>query len=700
MTETSKAPHTNRLASASSPYLLQHADNPVDWFPWGEEAFQKARDENKLIFLSIGYSSCHWCHVMAHESFENEDIAALMNEHFVNVKVDREEHPDVDKIYMDAIVAITGQGGWPLSAFLTPELKPFYGGTYYPPADRYGRPGFPRVLTAIAKAWNDDPEKILTDANNLTEHITERLTLVLPEDNVDVSSNMFHTAVQSLEKSYDPEWGGFGSAPKFPPHGALNLLLRYARNNPKSSATAMLSQTLTRMARGGIYDHLGGGFARYSVDHKWLVPHFEKMLYDNAQLTHIYLEAHQLTGDPTFLTVAKETMDYVLRDMTDDDGGFYSAEDADSEGVEGKFYVWSPAEIVDILGAKDADIFNSYYDVTEAGNFEGHSILNVPVAPVEMANTLKLSEAQLRATLDPMRATLLKARDTRIGPGLDDKVLVSWNSMMISAFALGYEVSGDTRYRDAAQRAATFMATTMMHGDGDLHHSYRKGKAHIPAHQDDYATLILAFMDVYEISFDPVWIDRADTLMAAMLRKFYDRESGLFYFTSDEHKHLLTRSRSTSDSQVPSGNASAALALLRLATFTGNTEYDAKGRRILDVNSAGMMQSGQWFGHMLVAADFTLNPPKEIAIVGQPDSDETKAMLTALRQCFIPNRVLSVLDPTSSNAANHQKRIPLLKGKTTAAGATTAYVCENFTCKQPVSNPDDLLKQLGVSRNN
>jgi hypothetical protein len=691
--------HTNRLIHETSPYLLQHAYNPVDWHPWGEEAFSLAKRMNKAIFLSIGYSACHWCHVMAHESFEDEATAKLMNENFVNIKVDREEHPDVDRIYMESVTALTGRGGWPLSVFLTPELKPFYGGTYFRPYNPRGQQQgtFPFLLTAIAKAWESKRELIVADADKLSAHVKSLVSMSLPSDGSELPTNLLAKASAGLETAFDPKQGGFSGAPKFPPHGALELVLRQYRHDRDKDTLRMLTVTLDRMAAGGIYDQLGGGFARYAVDNVWLVPHFEKMLYDNAQLANIYLEAFQLTANPLYKKVARETLDYVLRDMTDAAGGFYAAEDADSEGEEGTFYVWSLEEITTILG-KQAALFNEYFGVTQKGNFEGHNILNRPIPHEVFARDHELDPAELQSRLDVMRKKLMQVRDKRIRPGRDDKVLTAWNGLMISSFVLGYQALENPRYRDAALKAAGFMAATMMNDRGDLLHTYRNGKATLPAYQDDYAALILAFMHVYELSFDPAWLDRADLLTQSMIAKFWDEEAGTFFYTSSEHKHLLARSRSISDTQVPAGNSSAAMALLRLAKFIDNKDYFTKGERILVANKSGMERGGRWLGHMMVAADFYLDSPKEIAIVGPRDDAATAALLRIAHQNFLPNRIVALIDPDQDNADALRKQIPLLEHRPLLNGKPAAYVCENYTCKKPVSTAAELAAQLGLKQ--
>jgi uncharacterized protein YyaL (SSP411 family) len=529
----------NKLAAETSPYLLQHQNNPVDWHPWGPEALERSKREQKPIFLSIGYSACHWCHVMEHESFENAEIAAVMNEHFVNIKVDREERPDLDHIYMSAVQLMTGRGGWPMSVFLTPDLQPFYGGTYWPPFPRMGMPGFDQVLFAVADAWQNRREHVLEQAGKLTEHIASLGEAARGEH--DLSLKSIQQAGLQLERSFDYHHGGFGGAPKFPHPMDLQLLLRLWKRHRQAGVLDMVTKTLDKMAGGGMYDQLGGGFHRYSVDERWLVPHFEKMLYDNALLTAAYVEAYQATGNEEYARVARETCDYVLRDLTDPAGGFYSTEDADSEGEEGKFYVWTPAEVAEVLGDEMAEDFCYAYDVSGPGNFEGQSILNMP-KPLDVCAKVrnKLFE-QFRAEMHTARTKLLEVREKRVRPGRDDKVLVAWNGLMIDALARAAGALGEPSYLDVAVKAAEFILREMRRADGRLLHTWRAGQAKFDAYLDDYAALANALVSLYEATFDERYIDEAVRLVETMLKHFADAEAGGFFYTADDHEQLIAR---------------------------------------------------------------------------------------------------------------------------------------------------------------
>ncbi len=693
-----KAP-ANHLAGATSPYLLQHAHNPVDWYPWGEEALNRAKAENKPIFLSIGYSACHWCHVMERESFEDPATAKIINEQFIAIKVDREERPDLDEIYMTAVQLLTGQGGWPLSAFLTPELKPFYGGTYFPPEERSGMPSFGRVLRAVAEAWRERPDEVARGAKQVVEAL-EANAAPEPAAGGRVDASLPAAAVAALRAQFDPQWGGFGGAPKFPPSGAIALLLREHRHAGEADALRMATVTLNRMARGGIHDQIGGGFHRYSVDARWLTPHFEKMLYDNAILARLYLEAWQATGHKRYRRVAAGIFDYVLRDMTDPGGGFHSAEDADSEGEEGRFYVWRPEEIRAAMGEADAARFNDYYGVTEPGNFEGRNILHVAKKPSEVAGALGISEAELEKRLDPMRRKLLAERQRRVRPGKDDKVLAAWNGMMISALARGYQVLGDRRYLEAAEKAARVVLEEMLR-DGTLMRSYRGsggagqgGASRLPGYLDDYAEMARALVDLYEASFDLRWLEAADRLADKMTADFWDEEHGGFFYTTAEHKNLLVRTKPLYDGAVPSGNSTATLVLLRLAKLLDRGEYTEKAQRVLSWASAAMRRQPRAHLDLLVAAEFHLRPGREIAVAGDPTSSETRALVDVVHGRFLPNKVLALAPVDGAAHERAAERIPLLRGKTMLAGKPTVYVCENFACKQPVHDPAALAQLL------
>jgi uncharacterized protein len=578
---------TNRLQYESSPYLLQHAQNPVDWYPWGEEALRRAVDENKPIFLSVGYSACHWCHVMEHESFENAAIAEQLNLHFVCIKVDREERPDVDQIYMTAVQIITGRGGWPMSVFLTPKLQPFFGGTYWPPAPRMGMPGFNQVLAAVIDAWQNRQELAHQQAAQLTQRI--EAVALHDQGQTELTRALLDGAESYLRKAFDATHGGFGAAPKFPHAMDLQLLLRIWHrkgDKPDDALLDIVRLTLDKMAAGGIYDHLGGGFARYSVDDRWLVPHFEKMLYDNALLGAAYLDSFLATGNVEHHRIVCETLDYVLRDMTDPRGGFYSTEDADSEGVEGKFYVWDPAEIHEVLGAEIGERFCAVYDVTDEGNFEGHSILNLPKRIDQVAALRGWPETELRAQLALARDQLLERRRQRVAPGKDDKVIVSWNGLMIDTLARAGRGLNEPRYRDAAVRAAEFLRDEMWR-DGRLLHCWRLGKPTLAAYLDDYSTLANALVSLYEATLDPQWLDWSFTLMDQVLQRFADPAGGPLFYTADDHERLITRTKDLQDSSVPSGNAMAATALLRLGHLGHRVDYLEQAESIL--GSAGRL---------------------------------------------------------------------------------------------------------------
>ncbi|MEW6356491.1 MAG: thioredoxin domain-containing protein [Planctomycetota bacterium] len=684
--------HANRLIDSTSPYLLQHAHNPVDWYPWGDEALGRAREEDKPIFLSIGYSACHWCHVMERESFENEEIAQVMNEHFICIKVDREERPDLDEIYMNAVQLMTGSGGWPLNVFLTPDLKPFYGGTYWPPEDRYGRTGFKRVLDAVAETYRERRGEVEQSADRLRQALSG-LGKTAPSEGA-LTDKPIQQAVRELAERFDAAWGGFGSAPKFPQAPVISLLLRHYRRTGDEEALRMATVTLDRMALGGMYDHLGGGFHRYSTDREWLTPHFEKMLYDNAQLAAVYLEAYQVTGNRLYRRTAKETLDFVLRDMTDDAGGFHSTRDADSEGEEGKYYVWDREEILDVLGEGDGALFCEYYSVTEGGNFEGRNILHVRTPIEEFAKKRGEGEVALQLRLDRMRRKLLSVRGLRVPPGKDDKILSDWNGLMISALARGYQVLGDETYRAAAEGAAGFILTKMKSGDRLLH-AYRKGRGHIDGNLDDYAFMTAALLDLYEATFDIRWVKEALDLADAMARRFWDAPNGGYFFTAEGRADLIVRTKSAYDGATPAGNAVAALALLRLARLTDKADFAEKAEKTLLAFRAQMGRLPAGHASLLAALDFHLGPVKEIAVCGEEDRSETQALLTAVRLRYLPNKVVALYDPQAGNAKEAARLLPLLQGKEAIKSAPTAYVCVDRTCSAPVTSPTALAELLG-----
>ncbi|OGC78653.1 MAG: thioredoxin [candidate division Zixibacteria bacterium RBG_16_50_21] len=673
--------HSNRLKNEKSPYLLQHADNPVDWYPWGEEAFQKAKKENKPIFLSVGYSTCHWCHVMEHESFENPEIAAVMNQNFVSIKVDREERPDVDNIYMQTMVAMTGSGGWPLSAFLTPEGKPFFGGTYFPPEDGYGRPGFKTVLLAIADAWKNKTEEIIRTTQEIQNFLDRQAS---GTSSGEVSETLLKAAIQNMADSYDSTYGGFGQAPKFPMSHNLSFLLTYWYRYDDSHALEMTEKTLQKMAQGGIYDHLGGGFHRYSTDQYWLAPHFEKMLYDQAILSRTYLEAYQATKNLFYAQVAREIFDYVLRDITHPQGGFYSAEDADSEGKEGKFYVWKPQEIKEILGEKDGELFCQIYDVTETGNFEGENILHLQKPVDLLAKIHNLHQSELQDFLTDSKATLFKAREKRIRPHRDDKILTDWNGLMIASLAYGYQVLGEQKYLLAAENAADFILENLQKRGRLLKH-YRQGAAPVSGYLDDYAFYIHGLIELYQASFDARWLKEALRLTDEMIRLFWDEKNKGFFFTGADGEKLIVRTKEIYDGAIPSGNSVALYDLLRLSRLTMNQEYSKLAEQSLESFMGSVKRSPSSYSQMLIAADFYLGPTKEVVIVGGPNHHDTQRMIEKVGELFVPRKV--VLKYSSDhNGTELRKMVPYLGGLVAKDGAATAYVCENFVCQLPTSD--------------
>jgi len=684
----------NRLAGETSPYLLQHSGNPVDWYPWGEEALAKARREDKPILLSIGYAACHWCHVMERESFENEEIARLMNELFVPIKVDREERPDLDEIYMAAVQIMTGSGGWPLTLFLTPDLKPFFGGTYFPPEDRWGRVGFATVLGEVSRIYREERGNIVRSAEGLTEHL-KTLAKVPPSTNL-LTADLLREAVGEWQARFDSREGGFTPAPKFPPATTLSLLLRFYHQHRDDEALQMAELTLQRMAAGGMYDQLGGGFHRYSTDAHWLVPHFEKMLYDNALLARAYLEAFQVTGKEDYARVASQTLDYVLREMQDPEGGYYSSQDADSEGVEGKFFVWSENEVRQILGP-EAELFCRFYDVTREGNWEGANVLHRPHTRAEFASALRLAPEEVERRLAAARSLLFAAREKRVKPGLDDKVLTSWNGLMIIAMARAYRVLGEERYLTSARRAARFILERMVAG-GRLLATYRAGQAKLLGYLDDHAFLMGGLIEMFESDFDLSWLDAAMRLAGQLERLFWDEEGSAFYFTGADHEQLLYRSKPGYDGAMPSGNSVAAFYLLRLAAYTGVAAYEARARDILHTFHAQMRRAPTGFPQMLSAADYYLARKREVAVVGAERSPATRDGLRRLWRLFTPNEVLALLDPDWPHRREVEEKVPLLEGKTALDGATTFYLCENYACQTPTRELDKVEQALRTAR--
>jgi hypothetical protein len=688
---SSRPRRKNRLANETSPYLLQHAENPVDWHPWGPEALERARRENKPIFLSIGYSACHWCHVMERESFEDEAIAGVLNAHFIPIKVDREERPDLDEVYMTATQLLTGSGGWPMSVFLTPDLKPFYAGTYFPPEDRTGMPSFRRVLETLVEWWKTRRGELAENAEKVGAAVATAVA-VAPSAGA-LSGALLDRAVAELRADYDPQHGGFGGAPKFPPSMSLELLLRRWSASKDPSLLSIVEHTLDAMARGGVYDHLGGGFHRYSTDARWLVPHFEKMLYDNALLARVYLAAFQATGKEAYARVVRETLDYALREMTRPEGGFFSTQDADAEGEEGKSFVWTPAEIDAVLGPEEGRLFERAYGVTPRGNFEGgRSVLHLPLSVEDLAVALDRPAPELGARLAASRSKLLAARGERARPGLDDKVLVAWNGLLLSALARAGAVLEEPRYGKAAEEAAAFLLGTMRRKDGTLLHTFRAGQAKGEGFLDDYACLAEGLLDLYEATFDPRWFAAARELAAKMVEIFGDAKDGGFFYTGGRHESLLARTKSPFDGAVPSGNSVAAHVLLRLAAFTGEADLAKKGEATLASFRAGMERTPGGHGYMLCALDLFLDPPREVAIAGAPGNAATRALLRAVRSAYDPNLVLALADPARPEAA---ETIPLLEGKAPIGGRPAAFVCRRFACRAPVTDPEALAKELG-----
>jgi len=677
----------NRLIHETSPYLLQHAHNPVDWYPWGDEAFAKSKAEDKPILLSIGYSSCHWCHVMAHESFEDESTARAMNDDFVNIKVDREERPDVDTIYMRAVVAMTGRGGWPLTAFLTPEGKPFFGGTYFPPEDRHGLPSFRKVLLSVSKTYRERRDEIQRSAETITAHVVQQ-DLAPAAPDTELSLSTLDRAVRTLSQQFDSAHGGFGSAPKFPQAMTLDFLLREYHRSGNTHALRMVERTLQKMARGGIYDQLGGGFHRYSVDERWLVPHFEKMLYDNALLSRLYLRAYQATGKPLYRRIVEETLDYVQREMTSPEGGFYSAQDADSEGEEGKFFVWTPDEIIAVLGEEEGSLFNQYFAIAEQGNFEGKNVLSVPRDPDVVAHLAELSFEQLEEVIDRARHRLFAAREKRVRPGRDEKIITSWNGWMLASFAEAARVLDRDEYQQTAARNADFILRELRR-DGQLLRIHKDGKSKLGGYLEDYASSSDGLLALYEATFDEKWFLEATALVDNMVSRFKDPLGACFYDTDGEET-LIARPMSREDGPTPSGNSLAADVLLRLAAVTGDTGYEDMAEEILRAMTRPAERLPGAFGHFLSVLSFYLSPPEEIAIIGDPSAADTLEMLNVVYGHYRPSKVVALGMPDEAG----EPVVPLLAGRTQLEGQATAYVCRRFTCQRPVTTATDLAAQL------
>jgi uncharacterized protein len=682
----------NRLAGETSPYLLEHADNPVDWFPWGDEALAMARTENKPILLSIGYSACHWCHVMARESFEDPAIAAQMNRDFINIKVDREERPDLDQVYMRAVQGMTGSGGWPMTVFLTPELVPFYGGTYFPPVDRYNMPGFPRVLLGVASAYRQDPEGVAQTAAALLAEL--RRMNAAQESSGTINVSTLEAAARSIARSYDARFGGFGSAPKFPAAQSLEFLLRCQQRTDDAQLLEMVMHTCRRMAEGGMYDQLGGGFHRYSTDAEWLVPHFEKMLYDNALLARLYLHVYQVTDEPFYRRIVEETLDYVAREMTDASGGFYATQDADSEGVEGKFFVWSADEITALLGQEDGALFSAYYGVTEGGNFEGENILHVS-RPVEtVARAQQATVERLQAAIERGRRVLWEAREGRIKPGRDEKVLTAWNGLMLTSFAEAAAVLERADYRALAERNASFMLSELRRA-GSLLHVYKDGRAKQQGFLDDFACAAQGLLTLYETTGTLRWLEAAHILTDELIAEFWDEAEGGFFYNARSGEQLIVRQKDFFDNATPAGNSIAADVLLRLAVLLEQPDYQRKAVNIFRLMAESIARYPSGFGTLLGALDLYLSTPKEIVLVGDKTAEETRALAHEIWRRYLPNKVVAQSAGATDKAA---QLVPLLRDRPMLGERPTVYVCENYTCQQPVNDVQALAAQLDAPR--
>ena len=728
--------HTNRLINETSPYLLQHAHNPVDWYAWGEEALEKAKREDKPVLLSVGYSACHWCHVMEHESFENEEIAGLMNQHFVSIKVDREERPDIDNIYMQAVQAMTHSGGWPMTVFLTPDGRPFYGGTYFPPRDRRSgsqvMPGFPRVLISMAEAYKNRRQDVEEQATELANYLKQHSSMPLRGKNIapmgTLPLELLSNASRELAADFDPVHGGFGNAPKFPNTMALEFLLRIHQHRLRGEIGArstnpemeIVETSLQHMADGGIYDQLGGGFHRYSVDAEWLVPHFEKMLYDNALLSRLYLHAYLVTGKVSYRRIAEETLDYVVREMTSPEGGFYSTQDADSEGEEGKFFLWTPAEIEAVLPPGDAALFMHYYDVTRQGNFEGKNILHVVGAGVahpvgadlsrpqgeegtphgvgadlsrpggEEETHLESSPGDIHVQLRRSRELLFKAREQRVKPGRDEKILTSWNGLMLRSFAEAARHLDRADYLQVATRNAEFLLRELRR-EGRVLRTYKDGRGRLNGYLEDYAFLAGGLLALYEASFETRWFVEGRRLMDEAITLFADQQNGGFFDTGSDHEALVSRPKDIMDNATPAGNSVAAEVLLRLAAFTGEEKYRQRAGDYLRSLADIMVQHPQAFGHALGALDFAISQAKEIAIIGEVLGADTRNILGVINSRYLPASVLACAAPGDSEAI---EAIPLLVDRPLKGGQATAYVCQNFACQAPVNAPGELERLL------
>jgi uncharacterized protein len=693
----------NRLISESSPYLLQHAYNPVEWYPWGKESLKRAKEEGKPIFLSIGYSACHWCHVMAHESFEDEEIAKIMNENFINIKVDREERPDIDDIYQRVCQLTSGTGGWPLSVFLTPDQKPFYVGTYFPKYSRYGTPGFGTILNQLAEVYKTKKDEI----NSATKEFLQALThtakdLESQADNINLERSILDEAAVGLLQMGDPVYGGFGQTPKFPNPSNLLFMLYYYNISGITRFKDFVKFTADKMADGGIYDHLGGGFARYSTDQKWLVPHFEKMLYDNALLTQLYSKLYQISGSERYLKIIKETLDYVIREMTSPENGFYSAQDADSEGEEGKFYIWSKQEIFNNLGDETiANIFCEYYGVTQGGNFEGRNILNIRTSLKDLGQRYNKTPETIERIISDASKRLFELREKRVKPGRDDKILTSWNGLMISGFIRGYQVTNSKKYLEAAIKAINFIETKIVQRDNArLQRTFKNGVSKLNAYLDDYAFYVNALLDVFEVDSKPEYLEKAIIFTNSMIQHFWDDKDGNLYFTSDDHEQLIVRTKSLYDLAIPSGNSVAASNLLRLYYITENDDYLHKAERIMKAGARTAAENPFGFGQLLIAIYLYIKKPMEIIIIRKTEMKHESPMLTWLNRQFIPNGIIATING-NLQLQQLQKypffmnRIPSSKEEEDESSVKEhALVCKNFTCSLPIYSLQELEQHI------
>jgi len=684
--------HNNLLIHEKSPYLLQHASNPVNWYPWGDDAFQRAKKEDKPIFLSIGYATCHWCHVMAHESFEDQEVARVLNEHFVSIKVDREERPDIDQVYMSVCQALTGSGGWPLTIIMTPDGKPFFAATYIPKTARMGMKGIIDIFNRISDLWKNDRNRIVKASNDITEAIQEKS--IVNTDTLAVGKDTLRKAYEELYSGFDAKWGGFGKAPKFPTPHNLTFLLRWAERSSNSNALEIVKKTLKSMRQGGLFDQIGFGFHRYSTDEKWLAPHFEKMIYDQALLSIAYIEAYLKTKDQFYAQVGREIFTYILRDMTSPEGGFYSAEDADSEGEEGKFYLWKKDEVINKLGEKTGELFCQYYGITKQGNFENkHNIPHITTGEIDFIKLKKIDIERFRLKIEEARRILFDARDKRIHPLKDDKILTAWNGLMIAALAKGYQALGEELYLDAARKAANFILRNLRKSDGMLLRRYRKGEAAYSGYLNDYAFFVWGLIELYEATFDVNYLDEALSLNDVMIDHFWDKEHGGLYFSGKANETLIIRTKEAYDGALPSGNSVAALNFLRLSRLTGNIKLEKMADQLIKTFSTQLAGFPIGFTQFLSAVDYMIGPAIEIVIAGDPVKGTTREMIETVRNNFLPNSVILFHNVNLDN-----KRIeavsPFIKDMGSIDGKTTVYICEGYACGIPVTDIESLKLEI------